>query len=278
MLFDDRRRALTRALAGALAGVAAHMLVGYFLGSFSLIGPARFTGFVFPSCNFPQHLEGLGVLLSFALFALFGAETGLATLPFADGGRALAARTAVHFLAMAATLSVWVLLNFRAVELPWFLSLLAAVYVLIWLGRWVGWYAEAAAIREKLGLAPGPSPLKWKESLPYLIFALLLCLGLPAALSLFDAPDVPVLRGVFFPYLLLPVGSFFAGVSLGRRQGFCPLYPAACALFTLAAVALIYNATALFLCVIALVFSLAGDLLGAALGRKSRGPGKEDAP
>ena len=269
MLFDDRRRALRRALAGALAGVAAHMLLGCFLGSFNLLGPSRFTGFVFPFCNFPHHLEGLGVLLSFALFALFGAEIGLATLPFADGGRALVGRTAVHFLVMAATLSVWVLLNFHARELPWFLSLLAAVYALIWLARWVGWYAEAAAIREKLGLAPGPSPLKWKESLPYLLFALLLCLGLPAALALFDAADVPVLRGVFFPYLLLPVGSFFSGLPLGRRQGICPLYPAACTLFTLGAVVLVYNATALFLCGIALAFSLAGNLLGAALRRRA---------
>ena len=126
---------------------------------------------------------------------------------------------------------------------------------------------EAAAIREKLGLAPGPSPLKWRETLPYLLFAALLCLGLPALLGLFDAPDVPVLRGLLFPWLLLPVGCFFSGLSLGRRRGFCPLYPITCALCTLAAVFLVYNSSALPYCAVALGCSLAGDLAGAALGR-----------
>lgn len=36
-------------------------------------------------------------------------------------------------------------------------GLLAAVYLLIWLVRWVVWYAELAAIRRGLGLEPGPS-------------------------------------------------------------------------------------------------------------------------
>ena len=61
-----------------------------------------------------------------------------------------------------------------------------------------------------------------------------MCLALPAVLGLWDAPDVPVLRGLLFPWLLLPVGCFFSALSLGRRKGVCPLYPAACALLTLA--------------------------------------------
>lgn len=270
MLFDDRRGALTRSFLGGLLGVAGYLLLSFLTQPGALFGGSLKLAFTF--CYNSRVPEALGALLGFLLWFCLGAETGLATLPFADGGRALVVRTLAHFLVMAATLSAWVLLNFRAAELPWFLSLLAAVYALIWLGRWVGWYAEVAAIRERLGLAPGPSPLKWRESLPYLIFALLLCLGLPAVLSLFDAADVPVLRALFFPYLLLPVGSFFSGVSLGRRQGFCPLYPAACTLFSLAAVLLIYNTTALFLCGVALGFSLTGSLLGAALRRrKERG-------
>ena len=39
-----KRQWLCRILTGALAGVAAHVLLGYVLGSFSLFGPARFTG------------------------------------------------------------------------------------------------------------------------------------------------------------------------------------------------------------------------------------------
>ena len=213
MLFDNRTQALRRALAGGLVGVAAHLLLGYLLGSIPLFGPARFTGFVFPNCNFRFQPEWLGVLVSFALFALFGAELGIATLPFAGTGQALVKRTLAHFLTMAATVALWVGLNAGAERVLLPLVLLAVFYALIWLGRWVGWYAEVAAIREKLGLSPGPSPLKWKETLPYVPFALLLCLLLPAGLSFFDAPDVPVLTGLIYLYLLLPVGSFCSGLS-----------------------------------------------------------------
>ena len=87
---DTKRQWLVRAAAGALAGVAVHLLLGYLLGCFSLFGPAHFRGFQFPDCGFSSwnlHLEWMGVLISFALFALFGAEVGIATLPFADSGR-----------------------------------------------------------------------------------------------------------------------------------------------------------------------------------------------
>lgn len=270
MLFDNRTQALRRALAGGLAGVAAHLLLGYLLGSISLFGPARFRGFVFPNCNFRFQPEWLGVLVSFALFALFGAELGIATLPFAGTGRALVKRTLVHFLTMAATVALWAGLNAGAEGTALLLALLAVFYALIWLGRWVGWYAEVAAIREKLGLSPGPSPLKWKETLPYVPFALLLCLLLPAGLSFFDAPDVPVLTGLVYLYLLLPVGSFCSGLSLARRQGFSPLYPPLCALCFLAAVGLVYNASALPFCAVALCAALLGELAGW-LARRRRG-------
>lgn len=272
MLFDNRTQALRRALAGGLVGVAAHLLLGYLLGSIPLFGPARFTGFVFPNCNFRFQPEWLGVLVSFALFALFGAELGIATLPFAGTGQALVKRTLAHFLTMAATVALWVSLNagVERVLLP--LVLLAVFYALIWLGRWVGWYAEVAAIREKLGLSPGPSPLKWKETLPYAPFALLLCLLLPAGLSFFDAPDVPVLTGLIYLYLLLPVGSFCSGLSLARRQGFCPLYPLLCALCFLAAVPLVYNVSALPFCAVTLCAAGLGELTGWLLGQGRRNP------
>ncbi|OUN03690.1 hypothetical protein B5G43_15085 [Flavonifractor sp. An92] len=268
MLFDNRRQALHRALAGALAGVAAHLLLGCLLGApFPFVSPG-FPGIVFPNCNFCFTPEWLGVLVSFALFALFGAEIGIATLPFAGTGQALVKRTMIHFLAMAATLALWVGLNAGPEGMPLVLVLLAVFYVLIWLGRWIGWYLEVAAIREKLGLAPGPSPLKWRETLPYLAFALLLCLGVPVVLSVFDAVDVPVLRALYFPYLVLPVGSFVSALSLWKRQGICPLYPVGCALFTLAAVVLVYNSSALFFCGVAFGSALAGGLLGLLLRRR----------
>ena len=269
---SEKRQWLTRILLGALAGVAAHLLLGLLLGSFSLLGPSS-GGFRFPDCGFSgwnSSLEWLGVLLSFALFALFGAEVGVATLPFAGGGRELALRSLAHFLLMCATAAVWAGLNtvHHPMDYLYFLIPLALIYGLVWLGRWVGWYAEAAQIREKLGLAPAPSPLRWRESLPHLGFAAVLCLILPTVLGLCAARDVPVLTGMLYPWLLLPIGSFSAGVSLGRRQGLCPLYPLACALFCL-----LFGLLSRLWCSInfsslpweALLFALAGDLLGAGI-------------
>ena len=66
-------------------------------------------------------------------------------------------RTLAHFALTAATVGLWVGLNFGVRETAAFLVPLALVYLLVWLGRWVGWYAEVSAIRERLGLAPGPS-------------------------------------------------------------------------------------------------------------------------
>lgn len=275
MLFVEKRQALFPILLGAALGVAAHVLVGYCLGCFSLFGSSRFTDFLFPTCGFPYELEWLGVLLSFALFALFGAEIGVATLPFAGEGKALLARSLAHFGVMALTLWVWVVLNFPHEPLPGlaltFLLPFALIYLLVWLGRWVGWMAEADQLRAKLGLTAGPSPLKWRETLPHAAFAALLCLVLPLVLRLCDAPDVPVLSGILYPWLLLPIGGFCSAFSLGRRQGFCPLYPLACAVFVL-----LFDLPArLFshmdngsLVWIALLFPLAGNALGALIRRE----------
>lgn len=209
-----------------------------------------------------------GLLAANLLFAfLLGAETGVATLPFADSGRELVARSLAHFAVTAATVTGWARMYFNWNELPIFLALLVLIYALVWLGRWVGWYAEVAAIREKLGLAPGPSPLHWKETLPYLGFAFLLCVVLPALLRLFDPADVPVLTGVILPFLLLPVGGFCSGVSLGKRHGLCPLYPAACGVLCLPMVYVLYNTPAISHCVIVFCAALAGDLAGTAWRR-----------
>ena len=160
-----------------------------------------------------------------------------------------------------------------------YLVLLAAVYLLIWLGRWIGWYMEVIQLRELLGLAAGPSPLKWRETLPYLPFLLLVCNLLPAALRWVDRTfvvDVPVLSGLLLPYLILPVVGYLSGLSLGKRQGVCPLYPLACFLFYLPMVYLIYNSSALFHCFMIALPALAGNVMGwlyrRAFPRKNRTP------
>ncbi len=278
MFIDDKRRALTRALVGGLLGVAVLIPLGGLFNdivSGGLISMGIHTPFRLVSADLTLRLGSapLAFAVQLALYFLLGAVVGVSTLPFAGDGPTLVLRSLAHFaltagaLTLTCTLLGWAW-SWQAMAV--YLVLLAAVYLLIWLGRWVGWYAEVSAIREKLGLPPGPSPLKWRETLPYLPFALLLCLALPMALRLLDAADVPVLSGLLYPYLLLPVGGFFSGLSLGKRQGLCLLYPVLCALCALVFIPLarlVSNMADWPLLPIAAGFSLAGVLAGAALRR-----------
>ena len=204
------------------------------------------------------------------LFTALGGAAGVATLPFADDGRTLLLRSAAHFavtsvlfLLLAAYLYSWedwkTLLVLE--------GMLALLYALIWLGRWIGWYVEVMQLRALLGLDAGPSPLKWRETLPYLPFVLLLCDGLPMLLRWAELEieggiiDIPVLSALLLPFVLLPVGGFFAGVSLGKRQGMCPLYPIACFVCYLPMLYLLSTAY-LFHGFLAAVPALAGNVLG----------------
>ncbi len=270
MLIDDQKQALVRALVGGVLGMAAFLLLSWLTQPGWLFGAKPSLSFTF--CYNSRVPEALGAVLGFLLWFLFGAQVGIATLPFAGGGRSLLPRSLVHFSVMALTLGAWVLLNFPYEPLPGlaltFLLPFTLIYILIWLGRWVGWYAEIAQIRERLGLSPTPSLWKWRETLPHMAFSLLLCLLVPTVLRWCDPSDVPVLSVLFYPYLLLPMGGFCSGYSLGKRQGFCPLYPLSCvistALFVLTAKLYSHMADGPLL-VIALGFSLTGNLLGAGM-------------
>ena len=257
LLMTEKQLWLNRILSGGPIGAA---IYGLFL-CLALADSQSMISLLNVPLDWPNVAAGF--VLSFAL----GAACGIATLPFGDTGRAVTLRSTAHFL-LTGVLTL--LLGYFALGLTWLPQLLslailyASLYAVIWLGRWVGWYAEAAQIREKLGLSPGPSSLKWRETLPHLGYALLLCLAMPLVLCLCDAPDVPVLTGLLYPYLLLPIGSFSAGLSLGKRQGLCPLYPVGCALFALMTVFLLFNSSALFHCAMAGLPALLGNLLGAA--------------
>lgn len=278
---------LPRAAVGGALGLA--------LGAFLL-------GRLIPALTLPQG-AGARLLppLAYLLCAALGVMAGIATLPFAGDGRSLVLRSLAHFAVTAAlfALLIWVLGEEEVFMIPcvssgrppllivapggervyllvW-VGLLALLYVLIWLGRWVGWYAEVAELRRLLELDPGPSPLKWRETLPYLLFALLLCDGLPVLLRCTELAiqqgsmiDIPVLSGAIFPFVLLPVAGFTSGLSLGKRQGFCLLYPLACALFYLPVVFLLFNPSALFHCGMAAVPALAGNVLGAIYRRRQK--------
>lgn len=204
------------------------------------------------------------------LFTALGGAAGVATLPFADDGRTLLLRSAAHFsvtsvlfLLLAADIYSWE--DWRTLLV--LEGSLALLYALIWMGRWIGWYVEVMQLRALLGLDAGPSPLKWRETLPYLPFVLLLCDGLPILLRWTELEieggiiDIPVLSALFLPFVLLPVGGFFAGVSLGKRQGVCPLYPIACFVCFLPMLYLLSTAY-LFHGFLVAVPALAGNVLG----------------
>ena len=61
---------------------------------------------------------------------------------------------------------------------------------------------------------------------------------------------------------MLPVVGFLSGISLGKRQGVCPLYPVACGLLYLPMVPLLFNESALFHCLMIAIPALAGNVLG----------------
>lgn len=202
------------------------------------------------------------------LCTALGGTLGAATLPFADDGPTLVRRSLLHLgvTALEVALVLWLCVDLRDGR-AWalWMGMLVLFYAVIWLGRWIGWYVEVMQLRALLGLAPGPSPLKWRETLPYLPLVLLLCDVLPQVLNWIDhaaVADVPVLSGLLLPYLMLPVAGFCSGLSLGKRQGVCPLYPVACFVCYLPMVYLVYNYTALFHCFMIAVPALAGNMLG----------------
>ena len=101
----------------------------------------------------------------------------------------------------------------------------------------------------------------------------MLCWAVPGVIRLLDPADVPVLSALLLPYVLLPAGGLASGLTLGRRQGLCPLYAILCGLLYLPTVFILYNQTALFHCVIL----FAAVFLGSGLGAVWRRRGKREA-
>ena len=258
---------LRPALTGGLLAAAALWLLCFFIAGIDLFGGrldladtlcrmdlATDEAYLFFGSRFRAAVYQVGAVF------LLGAAVGISTAPFAEDGPTLLKQSLLHFL----------ITGLLAVAAGWFvyppyvvLCLYIALYALIWLGRWVGWYMEATDLRALLGISPVPSPLKWRETLPYLFFALTAGTAVPLLLSLVDAPDVPVLTQLLYPFVLLPLACFYAGASLGRRSGLCPLFPPLCALCCLPVAALRLNVYPLLYLSLALVPALLGNLLGA---------------
>ena len=269
----ERKNQWIRLLIGGLLGAVLAPLIVYFMwGSFAVgVGEGR------PLAAFGVHvlavLPGmadtfgsaeLAAVIQSLLGGLFGTVVALATLPFADDSRELILRSLGHFFLTLGSFALLLTVCRWGGAVVW-MGVLALLYGLIWLGRWIGWYVEVAQLRTLLGLDPGPTPLKWRETTPYLPFVLLVCCALPVLLRLLEkllGADIPVFTGLLYPYLVLPVVGFLSGVSLGKRQGVCPLYPVACFVCYLPMVPLLFNGSALFHCFMIAVPALAGNVLG----------------
>lgn len=283
---EIKKQWLPRALASGLAGMALlYFIGGWFNGLGNQSLPLEdLTAFfaVSPHLAGLVKWEPLAMAIQMALYFALGAGVGVATLPFADSGRDLVVYSAIHFCCTAGVFSllVWLCRWSWGRWAFWLgeLGIVAVIYFLIWLGRWVGWYTEVSAIREKLGLAPGPSLFHWRETLPYVGFAGLFCLVVPALVWLCDDQRIPLLS-ILYAVLIVPIVGFMSGLSLGRRHGFCPLYPIACG-----AVAAVFIAAAWLVysfrlgggrILLAVLPALAGNLAGAARRRMKR---RADAP
>ena len=197
---------------------------------------------------------------------LLGAALNTMEVPFFLERRTLL-WSGAHFLATAA---VFALAGWRCRWFPiresWLclLGLLLLIYVLKWSVRFLEWQSDVWAIRKSSGLETAEPP--WKTLAPYFLLTAAVELLLPPALMLVDARDFPVLTGIFYPFLVLPLFCFFSACPLGTRlRRWWLVYPAACMALTLPCVFLLYNYTALFQVWAAGLPALAGGLLGAAL-------------
>lgn len=232
----------------------------------------------------PAVLAALGwpapalLSLELALAFGFGVSVGLAVPPMEGAGTAVAARTAIHLAVSSALFAgiCWVCglppENWQGLIL--LLGLYWLMYLTVWLLRYLHWRSELAAIRRELGLSPpalAGGPFQVRTLGPYLLVSGVMELAVPPFLRLLEgASDIPVLTGLFYPYLLLPFVCLAVGWVAGRRLGLTLVLPAACAALTVPHVCLLYNATALFQTGVAAAFALAGNLAGTAWRRMKK--------
>ena len=276
----NRQRLLWAAVCGLLAVVAVLLFVAW-RGSLAVPpeDPLLVRRAVLDALAWPVPAV---LALELALAFGFGASVGLAVPPMEGPGTAVAAQTAAHLLCSSALFAgvCWICglppANWQGLLL--LLGIYWLMYLVVWLLRYLRWRAELDAIRRALGLARPAAGGVWQARLlkPYLLLAGALELLLPLVLRLLETgSDIPVLTGLFYPYLLLPFLCLAVGWSAGRRFGITWLLPVACGVLTLPCVFLIYNYTALFQAGAAFVFALAGNLLGALVrwgrGRRAHG-------
>lgn len=227
------KKALSRACIGFPCGAGVVCLLPILWGCVSGGGVCLTTGALVLS----KGTEAGAALFQFLCVGTLGAAIGFSSI-FLEREGSFLWNSLWHFLfnITAFTATAW---NCRWFEVrgdrffPRYLgvtAVLAAFYLIVWAARCIAWRSDVAAIRKKMGLAEaqsGPSPLKWRESLPYLVLAAALFLLLRPLLAPLDGPDVPVLTGLLLPWLCYPFTAAVAGFAAGRRYGPCPLLPPA---------------------------------------------------
>ena len=279
---NEKQTLLRRALIGGLSAVGLLLAfwVWFYFTGFTPQGIVPVKEFSLASADMVQQFGSYWLAMAVEFLCVFalGVSIGIASIPFADDTRSLLKDSFVHFMVTGGLvlLNVWA---FCFLGIAWaFLMTYTLLYLLIWFGRWIGWYVEVAQIRARLGLTPDHSPLKLRESLPYLPFLLALCVALPMVLMCADRMlfSSPVLSGLLMPYILFPVVGLCSGISLGKRQGFCPLYPAAAGLLYLPIVFWLFNHTALFHVNLLFSSTLAGNIIGTV--HRKRKQSKEVFP
>ena len=266
---EVRREFLRRAREGFPWGVVLIYLVFVLGNAFTIPRPEGGNLLVVSAAM----AEAYGSPVTAALAQLFwsgllGAALWTAEVPFLLERGALL-WSGAHFLGTAAVFSLagWRCRWFPYAE-TWLclLGVLLLLYVLKWSVRFLEWQADIRAIRKSSGLDAAESP--WKTLAPYLLLAAAVELLLPPGLRLVDARDFPVLTGIFYPFLVLPLFCFFSACPLGTRlRRWWLVYPAFCMVLTLPCIALVYNSTALFHLGMTGVPALAGGLLGTVLRR-----------
>ena len=266
------RELTRRAAIGFPRGVALVYLV-FLLGSL-LAFPAPESGVPVVTAAMTEKWGNpvTAALVQFLWSGLLGAVLETAEVPFRLERRT-ALWSGVHFLLTAAVFSLagWQCRWFPYRE-TWLclLGLLLLCYLLMWAVRYVGWRQDVRAIRKGVGLPEEPESPSWQKAVPYALLAAAVELLLPWLLRLVDARDVPVLTGIFYPFLILPLFCFFSGVSLAKRCRRLWLgYPVLCGVLTLPCVFLLYNSSALFQVGVAAIAALAGGAIGA-LREKNR--------
>lgn len=222
---DIQKQWLKRILAGGGIGV------GLVFAAAGLIAWAQNTGFTLLSPGAGAYFGSRALAVAAELCAAFGlgAAVGVSTLPFDGHGPALARRSLLHYLVTGALFLLlgWSLRWFDGSQIGGILFLLGLytfLYLVVWLVRYLGWRAELDQIRRALGLAPPPaSPLRWRESLPYLLLLAAFFLLMRPLAEPLDAQDLPLLRALFLPWLAYPFVALVVGWALGWARGFCPL-------------------------------------------------------